>query len=86
MSLAEFLEMKGISKSYNGTRALRKVDFSAQRGEVHAIIGENGAGKSTLVKILSGAVNADEGRIFISGAESRINNPIDSQKIGNPCC
>ena len=82
MSLAEFLEMKGISKNYNGTRALRKVDFSAQRGEVHAIIGENGAGKSTLVKILSGAVNADEGRIFISGAESRINNPIDSQKLG----
>jgi len=82
MSLAEFLEMKGISKSYNGTRALRKVDFSAQRGEVHAIIGENGAGKSTLVKILSGAVNSDEGRIFISGAESRINNPIDSQRLG----
>ena len=82
MSLAEFLEMKGISKSYNGTRALRKVDFSAQRGEVHAIIGENGAGKSTLVKILSGAVNSDEGRIFISGAESRINSPIDSQKLG----
>lgn len=82
MSLHEYLEMKRISKNYNGTKALRKVDFSAKSGEVHAIIGENGAGKSTLVKILTGAVNADEGRIFISGAENRIDNPLDAQRLG----
>jgi ABC-type sugar transport system ATPase subunit len=82
MSLREFLEMKSISKNYNGTRALRKVDFSARTGEVHAIIGENGAGKSTLVKILTGAVNADEGRICILGKETRIDNPHDAHRLG----
>ena len=82
MILPEFLEMKSISKSYNGTKALRKVDFSARKGEIHAIIGENGAGKSTLVKILTGAVNADEGRIYISGGEKRIENPLDAQRLG----
>lgn len=59
-----FLDIKQISKSYDGTRALRKVDFSAFAGEVHAIVGENGAGKSTLVKILAGAIEEDEGEIY----------------------
>lgn len=59
-----FLDIKQISKSYDGTRALRKVDFSAVAGEVHAIVGENGAGKSTLVKILAGAIEEDEGEIY----------------------
>jgi len=82
MNPSYFLEMKDISKSYNGTRALRNVDFSAQKGEIHAIIGENGAGKSTLIKILTGVVTSDEGKIFISGEEKRINNPLDAQRLG----
>ncbi|MFZ3086018.1 MAG: ATP-binding cassette domain-containing protein [Candidatus Hydromicrobium sp.] len=59
-----FLDIKQISKSYDGIRALRKVDFSAVAGEVHAIVGENGAGKSTLVKILAGAIEEDEWEIY----------------------
>ena len=69
---SEFLRMQGISKSFNGTQALRNVDFSASVGEVHAISGENGAGKSTLVKILSGALTRDAGEILLDGERNQI--------------
>ena len=51
------LEMRHISKSFGGVRALRDVSFSAGPGEVVALCGENGAGKSTLMKILAGAID-----------------------------
>jgi ABC-type sugar transport system ATPase subunit len=76
------LQMRQISKSYEGTRALRGVDFSAVAGEVHAIVGENGAGKSTLVKILSGAVRRDSGDILIDGRPVEINSPFDAHHLG----
>ena len=50
-----YLEMKGITKVFPGVVALDHINFSAEKGEVHAIAGENGAGKSTLIKTLSGA-------------------------------
>ena len=46
--------VEGIEKSFGGIKALRGIDFSAEAGTIHAIVGENGAGKSTLMKILSG--------------------------------
>jgi ribose transport system ATP-binding protein len=82
MSSAALLQMRKISKSYEGTRALRGVDFSADSGEVHAIVGENGAGKSTLVKILSGAVKRDSGDILIDGRPVELENPFQAHSLG----
>jgi ribose transport system ATP-binding protein len=79
---APFLEIRGVSKRYDATQALRRVDFSARSGEVHAIVGENGAGKSTLVKVVTGAVQADSGRILLEGIPTLIVNPLASQRLG----
>ncbi len=77
-----FLLMQGISKTYGATKALQEVDFSAESGEVHAIVGENGAGKSTLVKILSGEVPADKGQILLNGTAMEIDSPQFAQRLG----
>ena len=61
--------MRGITKTYGSTHALRGVDFTVNRGEVHALLGRNGAGKSTLVSALSGFTPADSGQIRIGNAE-----------------
>jgi len=82
MEMTKYLMMQGISKSYDGTQALRKVDFSAESGEVHAIVGENGAGKSTLVKILTGAVQADAGEVLLDGTSQTIDSPLRGQQLG----
>ena len=74
--------MRGISKRFGGTQALRSVDLSAECGEVHAIVGENGAGKSTLSRILTGAVQSDAGEIRIGGERQAITNPMRGQQLG----
>ena len=61
------LEMKNISKSFPGVKALQGVDFQLKAGEIHALLGENGAGKSTLIKVLGGIYIAEEGEILIDG-------------------
>jgi ribose transport system ATP-binding protein len=76
------LEMRGISKSFPGVRALDDVCFTVNAGEVHALVGENGAGKSTLMKILSGAYRADEGEIFIDGKPAQIESPKSAVEAG----
>ncbi|MCW8307082.1 sugar ABC transporter ATP-binding protein [Acidiphilium sp. PA] len=63
------LEMRGIGKSFGGTRALDRVDFTVGHGEIVALLGENGAGKSTLIKILAGIHRMDEGSIGFQGRE-----------------
>ncbi|MCQ2398125.1 MAG: ATP-binding cassette domain-containing protein, partial [Sphaerochaetaceae bacterium] len=59
--MKKILEMKNISKSFGGSKALSDVHFDMYEGEVHALLGENGAGKSTLMNILTGVLTADTG-------------------------
>ena len=73
-----YLEMRKIVKSFSGVRVLDEVDFSLDRGEVVALLGQNGAGKSTLIKILSGYYRKDSGQIFINGEEVHFHSPADS--------
>jgi ABC-type sugar transport system ATPase subunit len=74
--------MRGIGKTFPGVRALADVSLVLDGGEVLAVVGENGAGKSTLMKILSGALTADEGEIFVDGAPVRIDSPRAAELLG----
>lgn len=77
--MADFMiEMKGISKSFPGTKALDRVDLSVRPGEIHALLGENGAGKSTLMNVLTGQYMMDEGQILMEGNPIRISSPKDA--------
>jgi len=77
------LEMRGISKTFPGVKALNNVQLQAWGGEVLALMGENGAGKSTLMKILSGAYQADPGgELLIDGKPVAIADPIAAKHHG----
>ncbi|MCL4396667.1 MAG: sugar ABC transporter ATP-binding protein [Chloroflexi bacterium] len=76
------LEMRGISKSFPGVKALNDVTFECRPGGVHALVGENGAGKSTLMKILSGVYQPDAGEVFWRGQRVRLQSPRDAQDRG----
>jgi rhamnose transport system ATP-binding protein len=76
------LEAQGVTKTYAGVQALRRVSFDLQRGEVHALVGENGAGKSTLIKIMTGAVQPDAGTLSVSGQRVDHMTPALSRALG----
>jgi ribose transport system ATP-binding protein len=77
------LEMKDISKTFPGVKALTNVSLTVYPGEIHALMGENGAGKSTLMKILSGAYQADPGgEIRINGQPVTIDGPLTARHHG----
>ncbi len=76
------LEASGISKTYGAVVALRSASLAVQPGEVHALLGANGAGKSTLVKILTGAVRPDGGRIVVRGRERTSHSPAEARRNG----
>lgn len=80
--MTNILEMKKVSKSFPGVKALQNVNFSIKKGEVHCLIGANGAGKSTLMKILSGVYTKDEGDIVLEGNHVTIKTPSDSMALG----
>jgi len=76
------LKLEKIDKSFPGVHALDHVDFDLYEGEVHVLVGENGAGKSTLVKIISGSLEPDSGKIFIRQEELDRLDPERSQERG----
>ena len=71
------LEMRGITKTFPGVKALQDVNLQVKRGEVHAICGENGAGKSTLMKVLSGVYphGTYEGEIIFEAHTALLRHP-----------
>ena len=76
------VDMRGISKSFDGVSVLRDVDFSVEHGEVHALAGGNGAGKSTLMKILQGVYSSDAGTIRIDGDVVKISSIHEAKAAG----
>jgi putative multiple sugar transport system ATP-binding protein len=78
------LEMRHITKTFPGVRALNDVNFEVRRGEIHCLVGENGAGKSTLMKVLSGVYphSEFEGEIILNGKKVEFKNIHDSEDAG----
>ncbi|PWK70557.1 sugar ABC transporter ATP-binding protein [Aminobacter sp. AP02] len=76
------IELRGVSKAYGATLALRRGDLSIDAGEVHVLIGSNGSGKSTLCKVLAGSVRPDGGEILIDGKPVTITGPRSARDHG----
>ena len=82
LTTSPIVEMRGVSITFPGVKALDAVDFRLLPGEVHALMGENGAGKSTLIKALTGVYAIDAGQIVIDGEERRLHGTADAQTAG----
>jgi ribose transport system ATP-binding protein len=76
------LRMQRVCKRFGATVALDGVDLAVDQGEVLALVGENGAGKSTLMKVLSGAYQPDEGKMWLAGEPYRPRNPLEARRAG----
>lgn len=76
------LDIEGLEKTFPGVRALKGVNLTVRKGEVHALMGENGAGKSTLIKVLTGIYQKDGGVIRFDGEEINAKTPIEANEKG----
>src|SRR6267378_3472799 len=76
------LSLRAVCKSFPGVKALANVDFTARRGEIHALMGENGAGKSTLIKVLTGVYRRDSGQMLLVGEAIDPHSPQQAQALG----
>lgn len=76
------LEMKNITKTFPGVKALDNVSLTVRKGTVHALMGENGAGKSTLMKCLFGIYSKDSGKIYLEGKEVEFRNSAEALENG----
>lgn len=78
----KYLEMRNITKKFNENLILDNIEFSVEKGQVHALIGENGSGKTTLMKILAGVYSPNSGEILINGRQVVIQSPAQAQDLG----
>ena len=76
------LEISHVSKQFGVIKALDDVEFSLERGEIHALCGENGAGKSTLMNIIAGVLQPNEGEIRLDGKPVTVSSPWAAQRLG----
>lgn len=81
-SVAPLLAVEDVSRAFGSTQALAAVSLTVARGEIHGLCGQNGAGKSTLVKIISGQLQPDGGRVVFDGREVSFSRPRDAQECG----
>ncbi len=78
----DVLRIEGIAKNFGAVTALRDVHLHLQRGEVLGLIGDNGAGKSTLIKILTGFLHPDDGKIIINGQDVKLRSVPHARSLG----
>jgi ABC-type sugar transport system ATPase subunit len=76
------VKMEGITKRYGAVQALSNGGIELHAGEIHSLVGDNAAGKSTFIKILSGAIQRDEGKIFFKGKEIEVPSPRAAKALG----
>ena len=78
----EVIRVEHIVKSFGAVKALRDINMHLMKGEVLGLVGDNGAGKSTLIKILTGFVQPDDGKIFVNGQEVRLRSVSHARSLG----
>ena len=82
MATIPTLELRGIDKSFGPVHVLSSVNFTANAGEVTALVGDNGAGKTTLVKCIGGIHQVDEGELIFDGTPRSVHEPRDAAALG----
>jgi simple sugar transport system ATP-binding protein len=78
----DVIRAEHIAKSFGAVRALRDISIHLRKGEILGLVGDNGAGKSTLIKILTGFIQPDDGKIFINGEEVRLRSVSHARSLG----
>ncbi len=76
------IEIRNLSKTFPGVKALDSVNFTLRKGEVHGLMGENGAGKSTLIKVLTGLYQRDGGEILLESKPFHASRPQEANNAG----
>ncbi|TPM93652.1 sugar ABC transporter ATP-binding protein [Mesorhizobium sp. B2-1-3A] len=80
--MTSIVEMQSVTKDYRGVTAVKKVNFTLRKGEIHALLGENGAGKSTLMKIMAGVTERSGGKMLLDGKEVSFQTPAEGLANG----
>ena len=77
------LEVKNLDKSFDNKEVLKNINFSISTGKIIGLLGKNGAGKSTLIKIMTGLIKPDHGKVYYEGLELTSNINRIRKNIGN---